>query len=300
MERLLMTNTYTIYKRITPDNYVYIGCTVRDLAIRAGYKGAGYIGQPFYDKIQEVGWENITTEVIAQTDNIDEAKRLESEAIQTAIAQYGEDHLLNSELNSHYAWNNASRKTIGNRSKVVERSEEWKAKISATITEQWKDEERKTQIINAVRRNWQNKSKEEMDCIRAKSRERTNKLLADPAYREKHKQSCSDPARCAKLSESLKNSEKVKASANSPERNEKLRNSLKAYFTAEVREQMSIRAKQSENVQRACQDPARKAKIAESSKGRKWITNGIENHFVKGEDLARYLAQGWKFGKTMK
>ena len=82
-----MTNTYTIYKRITPDNYVYVGCTVRDLAVRAGYKGAGYIGQPFYDKIQEVGWENLTTEIIAQTDNIDEAKRLESEAIQTAISQ---------------------------------------------------------------------------------------------------------------------------------------------------------------------------------------------------------------------
>lgn len=291
-----MTNTYTIYKRITPDNYIYVGCTVRDLAVRAGYKGAGYIGQPFYDKIQEVGWENITTEVIAQTDNIDEAKRLESEAIQTAIEQYGKDYVLNSDLSSYYAWNDVNRKTAGASSKAVKRSEEWKAKISATITEQWKDEERKAQIIDAVKRNWQNKSKEEMDCIRAKSRERTNKLLADPEFREKHKQSCSNPARRAKLSESLRNSEKVKASANSPERNEKLRNSLKAYFTAEVREQMSIRAKQSENVQRACQDPARKAKISEAARGCKWINNGVERHFVKGEALEQYLAQDWKLG----
>ena len=300
MEKLSMTNTYTIYKRITPDNYVYVGCTVRDLAVRAGYKGAGYIGQPVYDKIQEAGWENIITEIIAQTDNMDEAKRLESEAIQAAIEQYGKDHILNSELNSHYAWNDVNRKTTGASSKAVKRSAEWKAKIAATVTEQWKDEERKTQIINAMRQNWQNKSKEEMDSIRAKSRERINQLLADLEFREKHKQRCSDPARRAKLSESLKNSEKVKASANSPERNEKLRNSLKAYFTEEVREQMSIRAKQSENVQRACQDPARKAKIAEASRGCKWINNGVERHFVKGETLEQYLAQGWELGWKLK
>lgn len=291
-----MTNTYTIYKRITPDNYVYVGCTVRDLAVRAGYKGAGYAGQPFYDKIQEVGWENITTEVIAQTDNIDEAKRLESEAIQTAITQYGEDHVLNSDLSSHYAWNDVNRSNTGIRSKAVERSEEWKAKISATITEQWKDEERRVKISETFSQYYQNLSEEERAERSKHNSERMHAHYADPEFREKHKQICNDPARRAKLSESLKNSEKVKASANSPERNEKLRNSLKAYFTDEVREQMSIRAKQSENVQRACQDPARKAKIAEASRGCKWINNGVERHFVKGEALEQYLARGWKLG----
>ena len=207
---------------------------------------------------------------------------------------------MNSDLSSYYAWNDVARKNTGVRSKAVKRSEEWKAKISATITEQWKDEDHKARVIASNKRHYQNLSEEERAERSKHNSELMHARYADPEFREKHKQICSDPARRAKLSESLKNSEKVKASANSPARNEKLRNSLKAYFTDEVREQMSIRAKQSENVQRACQDPTRKAKIAESSKGRKWITNGIENHFVKGEDLERYLAQGWKFGKTMK
>ena len=207
---------------------------------------------------------------------------------------------MNSDLSSYYAWNAVARKTTGVRSKAVKRSEEWKAKISATITEQWKDEDHKARVIASNKRHYQNLSEEERAERSKKYSERMHSLYADPEFREKHKQRCSDPARRAKLSESLKNSEKVKASANSPARNEKLRNSLKAYYTDEVREQMSIRAKQSENVQRACQDPVRKAKIAEASRGCKWINNGVERHFVKGEAVEQYLAQGWTLGWKLK
>ena len=41
-----------------------------------------------------------------------------------------------------------------------------------------------------------------------------------------------------------------------------------------------------------------KSKISSSIKGRKFVTNGVENHQVKIEDLDRYLSNGYKLGLT--
>lgn len=293
-----MNNTYTIYKRITPDGYVYVGCTVRDVVVRAGYKGTGYMGQPFYDKIQEVGWENITTEIVAQTEDAEQARNIESETIQTAIQVYGKDHILNSETSSHYSWNSEARKNLGEASKTVERTEEWKAKIAQTVKEQWQDAERKTQIVEAIKQNWQDKSDEERQEISEHISEGVKAYYANPENLEKHRQSCKDPERRAKLSEGLKNSDKVKEAANRPERNEKLRNSLQAYFTEDKRREMSIKISTSEACIRATQDPERNAKISEAGKGRKWVTNGIENRFVKGDELTQCLNNGYRYGRV--
>ena len=61
---------------------------------------------------------------------------------------------------------------------------------------------------------------------------------------------------------------------------------------------MSIKVSTSEACIRATQDPERNAKISEAGKGRKWVTNDIENRFVKGEELEQCLASGYRYGRV--
>ena len=39
-------------------------------------------------------------------------------------------------------------------------------------------------------------------------------------------------------------------------------------------------------------------KMSESSKGIKWINDGIESKMLKGEELKIHLNNGWKYGRT--
>lgn len=69
---------YTIYRRWTPDNRSYIGCTTLTLEQRAGRNGEHYKGSTtFWEAIQRTGWEAIQSEILAQTDCKQEAIELE-------------------------------------------------------------------------------------------------------------------------------------------------------------------------------------------------------------------------------
>lgn len=74
---------FYIYKRMTPDGKVYIGCTTRSLEARAGTRGLEYSrNQHFWSAIQKFGWSSINSEILATADNSEEAKRLEDYWIQ--------------------------------------------------------------------------------------------------------------------------------------------------------------------------------------------------------------------------
>lgn len=73
---------YTIYKRTTPDGKVYIGKTTQTLEKRAVGNGNGYKNnEAFYAAIQEFGWKNVESVILATTDSEEESVMLESKYI---------------------------------------------------------------------------------------------------------------------------------------------------------------------------------------------------------------------------
>ena len=69
---------YIVYKYTSPSNKIYIGITCQSLQQRAKYSGGGYKGCPHFERaIKKYGWENFTSEILAQELTEDEAKRLE-------------------------------------------------------------------------------------------------------------------------------------------------------------------------------------------------------------------------------
>ena len=69
---------FVVYKYISPSNKVYIGITSKTLVQRAGYSGERYDKCPAFGRaIKKYGWENFTSELLAQDLTEEEAKRLE-------------------------------------------------------------------------------------------------------------------------------------------------------------------------------------------------------------------------------
>lgn len=69
---------FTIYKYTSPEQKVYIGCTKHSLRNRAGLSGRGYKTKSrFWEAISRLGWNSFTPEVLATTEDADEAARLE-------------------------------------------------------------------------------------------------------------------------------------------------------------------------------------------------------------------------------
>lgn len=69
---------FTIYKYTSSEQKVYIGCTKHNLRNRAGLSGRGYKTKSrFWDAISRLGWDNFTPEILATTEDAEEAARLE-------------------------------------------------------------------------------------------------------------------------------------------------------------------------------------------------------------------------------
>lgn len=68
---------YTLYLRISPCNKYYVGCTTKTPEARAGEGGIGYIESHMWEDIQKYGWDAFKTEILAQTEDAEEATRLE-------------------------------------------------------------------------------------------------------------------------------------------------------------------------------------------------------------------------------
>ncbi len=74
---------YQIYRYTAPDGRVYIGCTARTFAERAGQHGEGYRdATKFWKAIQEFGWDSFKVDVLATTESAEEATKLEDKFIE--------------------------------------------------------------------------------------------------------------------------------------------------------------------------------------------------------------------------
>lgn len=74
---------YKVYKRIAPDDRVYVGCTSQSLELRAGKDGCNYqTNVRLWEAIQQFGWDAFRTELILETDDLEEAAASELAAIE--------------------------------------------------------------------------------------------------------------------------------------------------------------------------------------------------------------------------
>ena len=108
---------YKVYKYTSPSNKVYIGITSKTLNERARYNGCGYDRCIYFAKaINKYGWENFTSEILAQDLTEDEAKRLEKYYIKLYdstnpekgynISAGGQGNLIYDEKKIVELWNN--------------------------------------------------------------------------------------------------------------------------------------------------------------------------------------------------
>lgn len=73
---------YKIYKLISPEGKIYIGCTKAEKLYDRWQYGSGYkSNKMLYKDIYKFGWKNFRKEIIDTTDNIEEAHLLERKYI---------------------------------------------------------------------------------------------------------------------------------------------------------------------------------------------------------------------------
>ena len=108
---------YKVYKYTSPSNKIYIGITSKTLNERAKYNGCGYDNCTAFGRaIKKYGWENFTSEILAQELTEDEAKRLEKYYIKLYnttnpekgynISAGGDGYLIYDEEKIVELWNN--------------------------------------------------------------------------------------------------------------------------------------------------------------------------------------------------
>ena len=80
-----MTNqqkTYTVYEHVNKTNGKrYIGATSMKPEKRWGWRGTNYFHQPFWDAIEEYGWDNFEHHILAEGLTREEAESTESRLI---------------------------------------------------------------------------------------------------------------------------------------------------------------------------------------------------------------------------
>lgn len=76
------TNHYEVYELEFPDHTFYVGMTRVGLKRRAGKDGKRYMRHPFYSKIVNFGWDNITKRIVKNGLNKQDARDLEKEMIE--------------------------------------------------------------------------------------------------------------------------------------------------------------------------------------------------------------------------
>lgn len=314
---------YQIYRYTAPDGRVYIGCTARTLAERAGQHGEGYRdATKFWNAIQEFGWENFKVDVLETTEYADEATKLEDEYILKYHA-----------LDIHYGFNSiksGGAKTLETRRKQSEtvkqilndpnsyfRSESRYLKQSEAIKESHSRPEVREKLSQSAKKAHQDNPIFQSESYKSQISDTMKKHRADETsifnskeYREAHcaavKEAANKPETRQKKSAAMKEkwsdedyrksqSESLKAAASRPEVLEKRRQGIKA-FNAQPG-QYEIRCARQLAVQN---NPEVKRKKREARLGKVWVhrlIDGIlEKKVVTPEESIEYLNSGWQSG----
>ena len=150
---------YTIYLRRTPENKVYVGCTSVSLDRR---QSLGYAGTRFQKAIDQFGWDNIDTEILAETSDLIEAKQLESDYIkkyQATNPDFGYNaidsgysmsprRIIALKQNPTNYWEQPEYRE---KSLAIRQSEDYKQAVSKGIRRKWQNPEYRARVIKSLR-----------------------------------------------------------------------------------------------------------------------------------------------------
>lgn len=126
-----MKRKYTVYRHISPEGKIYIGCTGIDPKRRWGARYNN--NKELSEDISRYGWDNFTHEIIYSDLCEDDAYELEKELIHkynTTDSKYGYNKSIGGKTNAGFHFPEESKQTLRNINIGRHHTEETKRKIS--------------------------------------------------------------------------------------------------------------------------------------------------------------------------
>lgn len=252
---------FTIYKYTSSENKVYIGCTKHSLRYRAGISGRGYKTKSrFWDAIVRLGWESFIPEILATTNDAEEAARIELKFIQDYQA-----------TNPQFGYNSEN---VG----YSQKDDNYVNKVSEGTKRGLASEETRKKMSEAQYAKWAN----------PEYRLKTQQAMKLACNTEEHRKNVSEAQKIAQNRPEVK--AKISAAfsglvfINNGVKNKRVKE-------AEVERYLAtgdwVRGKL----------PMGSRGPIEKLQRKKWVHRGTESRFVDEDELQSYLADGWQKGR---
>lgn len=260
---------YRIYLRRTPDNKVYIGCTTVSLEARAKL---GYGKTDFQKAIDYFGWDSIQSEILAETDNKEQARRLEQRYIEQYDAMNPDKGY--NRRGSGFSMSVPRRIQMSKSTKVYWENPEHIAKMKAAIVESRRSPEYRKKVSDAIKKKW--KTGDYAERVASSMRERNSRPEVKEILSERSREFWSDSEH------RQEHSARMKQVMN--------RSDVHANLVAS-RKKIDWHSDAMKAGRKACAE-ANRGKV-----GIHKIENGkVQNKKVQAEQLDGYLADGWVLG----
>ena len=260
---------YRIYLRRTPDGKVYIGCTSVSLEARAKL---GYGPTDFQKAIEQFGWDSIQSEILAETDDREQAKRLEQHYIEQYDATNPDKGY--NRKGSGFSMSEPRRIQMSKNTKAYWKNPEHIAKMKDAIAESRRSPEYRKKVSDAIKKKW--KTGDYAERVANGMRERNSRPEVKAMLSERSREFWSDEEHRQEQSERMKQvMNRSDVHANLVESRKKI-----DWYSDAMR-------------------AGRKA-CGEANRGRIGIHKIVNGALIKKRvpkcELDTYFAQGWKKG----
>ena len=252
---------FTIYKYTSPEQKVYIGCTKHSLRSRAGLSGRGYKTKSrFWEAISRLGWNNFTPEILATTEDAEDAARLEL----SYIKQY-------QATNPEFGYNT---ETVG----YSQKDDDYSVKVSEGTKKGLASPETRQRMSEAQKTKWSD----------PEYHARTQAAMKAACNTEEHRKNVSEAQKVAQ------NRPEVKAKLSSAFTGLIFisNGSCSKRVTQAEAEQLIATGNWTKG--RLCYGP--RGPIAKL-KGRVWVHKESDSKFIEKSELQSYLDSGWVRGR---
>lgn len=252
---------FTIYKYTSPEQKVYIGCTKHSLRNRAGLSGRGYKTKSrFWEAISRLGWNSFIPEVLATTEDANEAARLEL----AYIKQY-------QATNPEFGYNT---ETVG----YSQSDEDYSAKVSEGTKRGLSSPETRQKMSEAQKTKWSD----------PEYHARTQAAMKAACNTDEHRKNVSDAQKIAQ------NRPEVKAKLSSAFTGLVFINNGFCSKRVTQAEAERLIATGTWSKGRMCWGPRGPV---DKLKGRVWVHKEAESKFIENSQLKSYLNSGWEKGR---
>lgn len=264
---------YRIYLRRTPDGKVYIGCTSVSLEARAKL---GYGQTDFQKAIVQFGWDSIQSEILAETDDKEQARRLEQQYIEQYDATNPDKGY--NRKGSGFSMSEPRRIQMSKNTKAYWKNPEHIAKMKDAIAESRRSPEYRKKVSDAIKKKW--KTGDYAERVANSMRERNSRPEVKAMLSERSRSFWSD------AEHRQEQSERMKQVMSRPDVHANL---------VESRKKIDWHSDAMRAGRKAC---------AEANRGKvgihKIVNGNVQNKKVYAEQLDSYLEDGWVLGFVTK